>query len=471
MKNSKRYAAIYTRISNDREGAGLGVQRQEQDCRDLAESLGWTVVGVHQDNDLSAYQRKKPRPGYKALLADLKTGTANAVIAWHSDRLHRRTAELETFIDIVESTGAAVATVRGGEVDLSSPDGRMQAKFLGAISQREIEHSRDRMVRAKRQAAEDGKWRGGPRPFGYEADGMTVCELEAEALREAAAAIIAGQSLRSTAKEMAERGIRTTSKKAALMSDIPLRNMLLRPRNAGFLEVRGEIEGKAAWPAIMNEETWRAIVSILKDPARRTTTGNDRKWMGSGLFRCGVCGASVRTTMSEHRIRTYRCNKSGCVSRNQALVDELVLTVIAERLRLPDVGGLLKIEQPDIIEPLRSEANSLRKRSDQLAVDYAEGSLTARQVKLASEHIETRLHEVEEALADQGRASGLGEVLKAQDAGQAFLDSPLGRKRAIIDALAVVEILPQSKGRPKGWKPGQAYFDPATVKIGPKERS
>jgi DNA invertase Pin-like site-specific DNA recombinase len=37
-------AAIYCRISRDREGAGLGVQRQEEDCRQLAASLGWTVV-------------------------------------------------------------------------------------------------------------------------------------------------------------------------------------------------------------------------------------------------------------------------------------------------------------------------------------------------------------------------------------------------------------------------------------------
>ena len=52
------HAAVYCRISDDREGAGLGVARQEADCRQRAAALGWTVVGLYVDNDLSAYAGK-----------------------------------------------------------------------------------------------------------------------------------------------------------------------------------------------------------------------------------------------------------------------------------------------------------------------------------------------------------------------------------------------------------------------------
>jgi site-specific DNA recombinase len=41
-------------MSKDRAGAGLGVDRQRRDCVDLADRLGWHVVGHHSDNDLSA---------------------------------------------------------------------------------------------------------------------------------------------------------------------------------------------------------------------------------------------------------------------------------------------------------------------------------------------------------------------------------------------------------------------------------
>ncbi len=66
-----RRAVIYVRISKDREGAGLGIARQAEDCAELADRLGWAIVTTHQDNDLSAYSGK-PRPGYRALLADLR---------------------------------------------------------------------------------------------------------------------------------------------------------------------------------------------------------------------------------------------------------------------------------------------------------------------------------------------------------------------------------------------------------------
>ncbi|NYI46303.1 DNA invertase Pin-like site-specific DNA recombinase [Nocardioides aromaticivorans] len=60
----KNRAAIYTRISQDRTGAGLGVDRQEQDCRAKAEELGLDVVAVFSDNDTSAYRpRSAPATG------------------------------------------------------------------------------------------------------------------------------------------------------------------------------------------------------------------------------------------------------------------------------------------------------------------------------------------------------------------------------------------------------------------------
>ncbi|HET9722357.1 MAG TPA: recombinase family protein [Actinomycetota bacterium] len=47
-------AALYARISRDREGEALGVARQEKDARVLAARLGWNVVGTYSDDDTSA---------------------------------------------------------------------------------------------------------------------------------------------------------------------------------------------------------------------------------------------------------------------------------------------------------------------------------------------------------------------------------------------------------------------------------
>ncbi|QCQ91762.1 recombinase family protein [Rhodococcus sp. SGAir0479] len=116
-------AVVYTRISKDRVGAGLGVERQREDCQKLADQLGWTVARVFSDNDISAYSGK-PRPEYRAMLDALDHGEAQAVIAWHTDRLHRSPSELEEFITLCERRSITVRTVQAGELDLSTPPAR-----------------------------------------------------------------------------------------------------------------------------------------------------------------------------------------------------------------------------------------------------------------------------------------------------------------------------------------------------------
>lgn len=68
--------AIYARISRDREGSNLAVERQEEDCRKLAESLGLKgEPDVYIDNDVSATSRK-PRPeGTGQSWSDTPTGS------------------------------------------------------------------------------------------------------------------------------------------------------------------------------------------------------------------------------------------------------------------------------------------------------------------------------------------------------------------------------------------------------------
>jgi site-specific DNA recombinase len=159
---------------------------------------GWTVSGVYVDDDRSAYSGK-PRPAYEELIGDLKAGRIDAVVAWHPDRLHRSPRELEDFIDLVEASHAAAATVQTGEYDLGSASGRMTARVVGAVARAESEHKSERIRRQREQAAAAGRFHGGRRSFGYEADGVTVVEAEAVLIREAASRFLAGESLRAIA--------------------------------------------------------------------------------------------------------------------------------------------------------------------------------------------------------------------------------------------------------------------------------
>ncbi|HYJ72326.1 MAG TPA: recombinase family protein, partial [Actinomycetota bacterium] len=288
-----RRAAIYTRISQDREGAGLGVERQEADCRALAEQLGWTIVAVHSDNDLSAYTGK-PRPGYLALLADLRAGTADAVVCWHTDRLHRSPVELEEYIAVCEPRTVPTQTVKAGPLDLATPSGRMVARQLGAVARYEVEHQIERQVAARLQAATAGRWSGGRRPYGYQADGVTVEVAEADVLRWAAAQVLAGRALTAIVADLNRQGSTTSTGRPWKATE--LSRTLRRPRNAGLMQHRGQVVGTAGWPPILDEATWRVVVAVLTDPRRRTNSGVARRWLLSGLALCGVCGEPVRST-------------------------------------------------------------------------------------------------------------------------------------------------------------------------------
>ena len=455
-------AAIYTRISKDRTGAGLGVDRQESDCRALAERLGWDVVEVYSDNDISAYSGK-PRPGYRRMLEDIESGVIGGVVAWHSDRLHRRVSELEEFVTTCEKNSTEVQTVQSGSVDLSSASGRMVARMLGAAAQHEIDHSRERMKRAKEQAAASGKWRGGPRPFGYEADGVTVRPDEAGMVLAATREVSAGRSLSAIAREWNTAGTKGT--RGQDWTPGRLRAVLLRPRNAGLVEVAGEAVGAAEWPAIVPEDVWRAVVGTLTDPRRRTNHSDGRvRWLGSGLFRCGVCDGPLRATKSK-AVTTYRCPAGSHVSRSQAPVDELVLGTVMAYLDRPDVAVSLSEASRVDVKSEMDALGSLRRRLDGFEADYAAGDISGRQLREATERVNAEIEGIERSMAAKARGNVLAELAGEQGPSAAFERMPLDVKRAVLDMLLTVTIHPGSKGRPRGWRPGEPYTDLSTVEI------
>jgi site-specific DNA recombinase len=462
-------AAIYTRISADRTGAGLGVDRQEADCRELAERLGWEVVAVHTDNDLSAYSGK-PRPGYRALLADLRAGVADAVLCWHTDRLHRHPSELEEYIAVCERPpGIPTQTVKAGPIDLLTPSGQMVARQLGAVARYEVAHQIERQRAARLQAATAGRWAGNKRPFGYAADGVTVQPEEAEALRWAAGQVLAGTSLRQIARELDTRGIRTSA--GGSWDSRTLGRVLRRPRNAGLSVYRGQVVGPAAWPAILPEDTWRGVVAVLDDPTRRSNPGRPPRWLLANLARCGVCGQPVVSKSRAHPpMVIYTCSAASHLSRPAQQVDAFVEAVICERLARPDARDLLlPPDRTAEVAALHTRDAALRGRLDELGRLYGEDAIDAAQLAQGTAAIRRQREQITAELAAASRGSVLAGVVDAPDPAQVWAGLDLSRRRAIVATLVTVTILPARRGRRPGWQPGEAYFDPRTVQVAPVE--
>ena len=454
-------AGIYVRISQDRDGERAGVQRQREDCERLAKQHGWTVADIYEDNDVSASTGRK-RPAYERMLADIESGRISAVAVWSLDRLHRRPIELERFIDLAERRKLALANV-AGDVDLATSAGRLHARLMGSVARHEVEQKSERQRRAATQAAQEGRWAGGPRPFGYQPGGLKIDRAEARAIRRAYDDLLAGVSLGEIVRGLNARGVTTSLGKQ--WSGTQVRTVLLRARNAGLRSHLGEIVGPAQWPAIVSEDTWRAASALLLDPSRKTSPGYGRIYLLSGIAICGVCGLTVTSAGTAYRgtdgsrSRTvYRCRSRKHIARHVEPVDALVSAVIVERLSAPDAQDLLEDGSLPDTAALRQEAQALRTRLDELAVDFADGSLTASQLRTATARLRAKLDSIERAQASAGRGSALVGVAGARNVQAVWDGLPLDRRRAIVQALVRVTIEPQQVQ-------GARRFDPDLIKI------
>jgi site-specific DNA recombinase len=138
----RKRAAIYTRISKDRDGESLGVDRQEEACRKLADLLGLDVIEPpYSDNDISAFSGKT-RPDFERLVEDITAGDVDVVLCQHTDRLYRTLADLVRIFDAGPTL--LIKTIQGGDIDLSNSTGKMLATILGSVQVQESEHHSER---------------------------------------------------------------------------------------------------------------------------------------------------------------------------------------------------------------------------------------------------------------------------------------------------------------------------------------
>lgn len=442
-----RRALVYLRISQDREGAGLGVQRQRKECGELIDRLTWTVVDTYVDNDVSASSGKR-RPEYQRLLRDLAEGRGDAVVAWHPDRLHRSPRELEEFIDVVERTQAAIATVRAGDLDLSTPSGRAVARTLGAWARYEVDAKADRTRSKMDELAAAGAFSGGSRPYGYAADGVSVVDDEADVVRAATAAVLTGVALGSIARNLNYQGVPTATGRT--WSATQVRQLVVRARNAGLRQHRGQVVGKAAWPALVEEADWRTAVVLLSNPNRRTPGDNRAKWLGAGLYLCGLCGSTCRSATASGRNgnRTvYRCaaaSGGGHVARSAAPVDEMVAGVLVGRLARTDASDMLA--QQDDGTGAAVELSKTRARLRSVAVDFADGDLDADQLRAITSRLRDRIAALEAALPPRARPLALDDLAAAGERASGVWEAlPIADRRAVLDTLAVVTLLPSGR--------------------------
>lgn len=452
----KPRAGIYCRISRDAEGEALGVARQEEDCRKLADRLGWEVAEVFVDNDTGASRHsRKKRPRYQDLLRAVDEGRLSAILAYSTSRLTRRPREFEDIIDRVEK-GLKIATANtSGQVDLSTADGQAMARTLAAFDAREAGNTAERVRRKKLDQKAKGEFIGGPRAFGWKSRYTEPEPGEAALIVAASRDVLSGLSLAGIAQTwQAATGGTPGGKK---WGPTGVRAVLTNPRHAGL--TRHEVP--APHPGILEPAEWRGLVAALDDPARKVRTPSVGVHLLTGFAHCGKCGASVHSGSSGANLagqRLYRCTASAHLARQAAVVDEYVSSEVVRRLGTPDAARWLTESSDADTAALETRRAALRARLANLADLVADGTLTAADVRATAPRLRAELAEAEAQMAEAGRADVLGPLVHADDVQAVWDGLGLERQRVVLRSILADVIL-------RGPGKGPVRFRPETVVI------
>jgi site-specific DNA recombinase len=436
--------AMYLRVSEDRDGDELGIDRYREACLRACERHHLADPVEYRDNNTTARKARGPDSAYARLIADARSGLVTTVVTPDLDRLTRTPREIEDWIDLAVN-GVRLITA-DGEVDAATENGRMFMRIKAAVARHEIERKGARHRAEMLQRAKRGEWHGGRRPFGYAADGMTVVADEAGQVRSWVAALLAGRSITSICREAGK--------------PIPVvRGIVTNPRIAGLRILRG-VEYPGKWPALVDELDWRAVVALLADPDRKRSAGHTaRRWLGAGLYECERCdGVTVKSAMNSAgkgrgHYPAYKCPRCSRSWKAEPL-DEFIVAVVAKRLARPDLADLIP-KAPANLRPPTDEAKQIRDQLNRLADSWASGALTDAMLETASARLQARLADAEARLVAQAGSNALGAVVAAEDPRAEWLSMrDIGQRQAIVRALMRIVLGAPPRGR--------AVWDPAT---------
>lgn len=445
-----------------------GIPQQRRITTAFIERDGGRIVFERDDKDKTAFRHggeRPPRPGFAAVLAELRAHPGLRLAAWHVDRITRDTEDAE---DVIR-TGCTVVTASGAFYDLATASGRKQFRGDVIDAQFEVDHSIERIRERKDEHAGEGRWMGGPVPFGWRAvpradpDGPALLELderEAALLRAARDDLLAGKAGGAIMAGWNAAGWRTRRGNPWQLTTF--RQVMLRPRNAGLHQHRGQVRPGAQWPRLWDEDDHEALTAILADPARRCGPGSERRYLLSGLALCGEDGRPAQIRVSGG-VPYYACPVSGAhPMRHAGRCDEFVTELALRRMEREDAALLLREDSG----PARRELLGRRARTKALMRSrgelHAAGLLTDAEFASGRRGHLADLEEVAARLGELDRRDELAPLLGAPR--KTWADMDVHGRRAAVAALMYVTLFPGRAGRPKEWREGP-YFDYDSVDI------
>ncbi|MFD5508296.1 recombinase family protein [Streptomyces sp. NPDC127051] len=490
-------AFLYARISEDPRDRRRGVNRQMSDLRTFSQENGWEIGGEYIENDVSAHSGEE-RPEYDRLMADAieaarQPGVRVIVTGYHPSRVWRRRVERAQAIEDLRQAKCWVAFESGGLFNMAKASDRSQLANLGESDTAESEVKSERVQRAARERAEEGRANGAVaygwrRQYEYDARGKIAGfhdeedPTQAAVVRDIVKRLLAGESLIGITADLNERGVPAPgtgqNRKRRTLGQAPdgsrwnktsVKKIALRPANIAIrVHTRdGETtEYPAAWPALVTPDQHARLKGLFADRARSGEKPGARKHLLSWgeVATCGVCGYHIRSAPRGNSERgkkaaTYVCaSNAGCVGRNEEALDAFIVEVAVRALSDPAAA---KVFQPDETAALAAmeRVGALRVRQDAAADDYADGAITRAQLVRITQRLGKQIKAAEaEARSLQPVDLSALDGLIGPQAGEKWATLDVPRKRRALEALRLRVVIHPAAERGPG-------FDESTIAV------
>jgi site-specific DNA recombinase len=449
---------IYARVSHKGDKEQRSTSGQVQVCKGILADRDLPVGRVHVDDGRSAWDPAAERPDWNTLMSRLESGEAGGVIVFDLERFSRRPSEGERLITAAEH--GLMVLDSDAEFDLATASGKKAFRNAMTAAAYYSDRLHDRVTRGKRLKARRGEV-DARRSFGFEPDSVTVREDEAAVIRECAGRLLDGETQESVMADLRARGVPTV--RGAAWGYTTFRQVLTRPRNAGYIVHNGEIVDGVRLPGepILNEPTWRRIVALYA--ARRPGRPPSGRYLLTGIAICGQCGASLagRPVTGTQR-RQYWCKKCRKTFADVRPLEAYAGILAAQILGDPrhaDAIERVARETADERGRIEHEIASCEELATAMAERLGRGEITLDRYDVVTKPLDMRLSKLRGELAalDDHKAGPVprGSVQEWED--RYAVADPGQRRGIVLDAL---------RGRKLVVGPGQpARFDPARVAV------
>jgi DNA invertase Pin-like site-specific DNA recombinase len=470
---------IYTRTSRLGDERQRSSEGQAQDCKGRIIERGALVGETLSDPGRSAWNPRAKRPGWDELMRRLEVGETGGAVVFDLARFSRRPAEGERLIAAAER--GLIILDSEGEYDLTSASGKKHFREQMNSAAYESDRLSTRVRRGKRLKAMSGESNHTVRPYGFEQDGVTHRRAEAEELRSIAARLLTGDSQSAIAVDLNARGVLTSYGNAWDL--VALRQVILRPRNAGLVEHKGEIVATMPGAPILEKGDWERICAIYA--ARRHGRPVSPIYLCSAFVHCGRCqnrltgrprGNLTPYPNGEIR-RQYWCHPrrgEGCgrLSIDQRELDkymgQIVVNILADPRHATAVEAALRSarEQKNDLDKQIAE---IEHTATELAARLGRGEMDLARHDAAVGPLDRRLDELRTQLARLGDMPTLEEVtpemtMASHSEWQLRWDnSSTDRRRAMIQRALrgkKVLIMPLDRRAPRRFDPDRVVIEP-----------